>query len=659
MSYCLNPNCQNSQNLAGTLLCQSCGSKLLLREHYRALKPIGQGGFGRTFLAVDEDKPSKPRCVIKQFFPQTQGTDNTQKAAELFEQEAVRLDNLGRHPQIPNLLAYFIQDGQQYLVQEFIDGQNLAQALAESGVFSETQICDLLNSLLAALEFIHSHNVIHRDIKPENIIRRCDGQLVLVDFGAAKYATGTALARTGTVIGSAGYVSPEQSVGRAVFASDIYSLGLTCIHLLTQVEPFDLYSDSEGDWVWRSYLNSPVSDELGQILDKMLFSATKRRYQTAGEVLKDLNRELNQATPVVSQYSLAAIARPAAADVIMSASKQSTQNWRCVLTLTSHPKWVYPWAYSVAISPDGQTLASGTRDNTIKLWQLSTGRELRTLKGHSGWWSVGVFSVAISPDGQTLASGSTDKTIKLWQVSTGQELRTLKGHNRALSSVPFSPDGHKRVGGGVMQTQSAVSSVAFSPDGQTLASGSTDKTIKLWQVSTAGELRTLKGHTAPVTSVAFSPYGQALASGSTDKTIKLWQVSTGQEICTLTGHTAPVTSVAFSPDGQTIASGSSNQVSGKPDGVIKVWQVSTRQEISTLTANDSFCVISVAFSPDGQTIASGNADKTIKIWQLSTGRELGTLRGHTKEVVSVAFSRDGQTLASGSVDKTIKIWRRD
>jgi WD40 repeat protein len=635
MSYCLNPNCKQPQNLSGTIFCESCASKLLLREHYRTLKPIGQGGFGRTFLAVDEDKPSKPRCVIKQFFPQGQGTNNIEKAAQLFEEEAVRLDCLGRHPQIPDLLAYFIQDGQQYLVQEFIDGQNLAQVLEETGAFSETQIRDLLKSLLPVLEFIHSHNVIHRDIKPENLICRSDRQLVLVDFGAAKYATGTALAKTGTVIGSAGYVSPEQSVGRAVFASDIYSLGLTCIHLLTQVEPFDLYSDSEGDWVWRSYLNSSVSDDLGKILDKMLFSATKRRYQTAGEVLKDLNRELNQPTPVVSQHSLTAIAKPAAADVITSASKQSTQNWRCVLTLTSHPKWVYSWAYSVAISPDGQTLASGTRDNTIKLWQLSTGRELRTLKGHSGWWLAGVFSVAISPDGQTLASGSADKTIKLWQVSTGQELRTLKDHNRAVSSV------------------------AFSPDGQTIASGSTDKTIKLWQVSTGREISTLKGHTSAIRSVAISPDGQTIASGSTDKTIKLWQASTGQEISTLTGHTAPVNAVAFSPDGQTIASGSSTQSSGIPDGVIKLWQVSTGREIFTLTANDSFCVIAVAISPDGQTIASGNADKTIKLWQLSTGQELRTLRGHTEAVISVAFSRDGFFLASGSADKTIKIWQRD
>jgi len=143
--------------------CHSCGSKLLLVERYRALKLIGQGGFGRTFLAVDQSDSSKPRCVIKQFLPQARGTNNVQKAAELFEQEAVRLETLGKHPQIPDLLAHFVQDEQPYLVQEFIDGQNLAQELEETGTFSERQIRDLLNSLLPVLEFIHTHNIIHRD----------------------------------------------------------------------------------------------------------------------------------------------------------------------------------------------------------------------------------------------------------------------------------------------------------------------------------------------------------------------------------------------------------------------------------------------------------------------------------------------------------------
>jgi serine/threonine protein kinase len=246
---------------------------------------------------VDEDKPSHPYCVIKQFFPQAQGTNTVQKAGELFTQEAVRLDELGKHPQIPELLAYFSQDSQQYLVQEFIDGRDLAQELAMNGAFNEAQVRSLLNDLLPVLQFVHQHQVIHRDIKPENIIRRRDSQLVLVDFGASKVATGTALGRTGTAIGSAGYAAPEQSLGRAVFASDLYGLGVTCIHLLTGMHPFDLFDPSENAWVWRDALKSPVSNALGRILDKMLESAINRRYQSAAEVIKDLN---SQTPPVVA-----------------------------------------------------------------------------------------------------------------------------------------------------------------------------------------------------------------------------------------------------------------------------------------------------------------------------------------------------------------------
>ncbi|NEQ21108.1 MAG: serine/threonine protein kinase [Microcoleus sp. SIO2G3] len=292
MSYCLNPSCPSPQNPAGTNFCRTCGAKLLLKDRYRTIKPIGQGGFGKTFLAVDEDKPSQPRCVIKQFFPQAQGTNTVQKAAELFTQEAVRLDELGKHPQIPELLAYFSQDSQQYLVQEFVDGKDLAHELAEKGVFNEAQVRSLLNDLLPVLQFVHQHQVIHRDIKPENIIRRYrDSQLVLVDFGASKVATGTSLARTGTAIGSAGYSAPEQNIGRAVFASDIYGLGVTCIHLLTGSHPFDLFDTNEGTWVWRDACSQPVSVVLARILDKMLESAINRRYQSATEVLRDLNSQ--------------------------------------------------------------------------------------------------------------------------------------------------------------------------------------------------------------------------------------------------------------------------------------------------------------------------------------------------------------------------------
>jgi WD40 repeat protein len=309
---------------------------------------------------------------------------------------------------------------------------------------------------------------------------------------------------------------------------------------------------------------------------------------------------------------------------------------------------------SVAISPDGQILVSGSDDKTITIWDLSTGQELRTLTGHS----ESVNSVAISPDGQILVSSShtvvsvrtvvnynseshtavmgnvynTINKIKIWQLSTGQELRTLEG-------------------------DASVLSLAISPDGQILVSGSADNTIKIWQLSTGEELRTLTGHSESVNSVAISPDGQILVSGSDDKTIEIWQLSTGQKLRTLTGA-GSINSLAISPDGQILAS--SHTVMGSMgclfDTTIKIWQLSTGVELRTLTVDFELDIISLAISPDGQTLVIGG-DGTITIWDLSTGQELGTLTGHSDSVNSVAISPDGQTLVSGSADNTIMIWR--
>lgn len=635
MSYCLNPDCQKPQNSSNSKFCQNCGTSLLLGDakgldsvlRYRAIKPIGQGGFGRTFLAVDEYKPSKSRCVIKQFFPQFQATNKPEKAAELFRQEAVRLNELGKHPQIPELLADFEQDNRQYLVQEFIDGQNLAEELAEEGAFKEAQIRQMLNDLLPALQFVHERQVIHRDIKPENIIRRISGQLVLVDFGASKVLTGTALARTGTLIGSAGYAAPEQTGGKAVFSSDLYSLGVTCIHLLTQIEPFDLYSFSEDDWVWRDYLTSPVSDQLGYILDKLIEKATKRRYNTAAEVLKELNPHLTQAAPMPPPLRvppasvpmpLAALSAPAAPVVITSTSKPRAATWKCVHTLTGHSHWVL----SVAISPQGKTFATGSSDKTIKLWDLATGKLLGTLTGHSQW----VRAVAFSPDGKTLASGSDDKTVKIWDLATGNLLRTLTGHLASVCSVVISPNGH------------------------TLASGSRDKTIKVWRLDTGQRLHAHMGHAHWVGSIAISPDSQILASGSSDKTVKIWHLGMGQLLHVLQGHLDTVYAVAISPQGNTLASGSC-------DKTIRIWDLQSRKLRHSLKGH-SESVYSLAISPDSQTLASGTYQE-IKIWHLDTGQQLQILTEHSDSVYSVAFSPQGKTLVSGSADKTIKIWQSD
>ena len=291
--YCVNRDCQHPKNPNDAETCNSCGSSLLLKNRYRVVKPIGQGGFGRTFKGIDESKPFRPACTIKQFW--VQGNNNTEKAAELFPKEAKRLHKLGSHPQIPALLDYFSDANGQYLVQEFISGVNLSRELSREGRWDEHKIRQLLLDLLPVLQFIHDRQVIHRDVKPENIIRRhSDRTLILVDFGAAKLVTDTALGKTGTVIGSAAYTAPEQVRGKAVFASDLYSLGVTCIHLLTQIPPFDLFDSGENTWQWRHYLHKPVSKELGKILDRLLDGATNKRYQSAAEVIEDLAKPVQR-----------------------------------------------------------------------------------------------------------------------------------------------------------------------------------------------------------------------------------------------------------------------------------------------------------------------------------------------------------------------------
>ncbi len=249
--YCFNRDCLQPQCDRQELICTSCGSSLLLQNRYRALQLIGQGGFGRTFKGIDESQASQPYCAIKQFWVEPNSRDR-EKAAAFFEQEAQRLSVLGEHPQIPTLIDYFVEDKEQYLIQEFVSGANLAQ---ESG-WNETKIRQLLLSLLPLIKFVHNHSVIHRDIKPANIVRNLqDNSLTLVDFGAAKVVTEATGNKTGTVIGSAAYTAPEQLKGKAVFASDIYSLGVTCVHLLTNIHPFNLFDSGENSWNWRHYLN--------------------------------------------------------------------------------------------------------------------------------------------------------------------------------------------------------------------------------------------------------------------------------------------------------------------------------------------------------------------------------------------------------------------
>jgi WD40 repeat protein/tRNA A-37 threonylcarbamoyl transferase component Bud32 len=637
MICCLNPRCRKPQNPDDAEVCRNCGAPLqaLLRGRYRAIQLIGQGGFGRTYLAVDEDRLNA-RCVIKQFSPQVQGTKSLDKAIRLFNQEAVRLHELGEHPQIPTLLAYFEQDKYLYLVQQFVEGQNLSQQLRKQGAFTEAQIREVLNDLLPVLKFVHEHQVIHRDITPVNILRRqADNHLVLIDFGVAKQLTAAVAAEPGTRIGTEGYSPLEQfRGGRAYPASDLYSLGATCLNLLTQTKPDSLYDPLNGQWVWRDYLlrmGVNVSNNLARVLDKMLRDLVNERYQSAEEVLRDLNSVpfTPTATPISSGVSSANGARlphtprPASSPPLTSSPLPSKPRSggqlgdNCLRVLTGHSSWVM----SVALGLTAQTVASSSLDDTVKVWNLHTGELLLTLTGHT----KDVNAIAISPHGKTLVSGSDDYSIKMWNLQTGALMRTLTGHSRDVNAV------------------------AITPDGQLLVSGGEDRTIKLWQMGTGTLLRTLFGVAGMIKAIAISPDGHLLASGGLDHKIKLWSLQTGEQIAAWTGHVNSISAIAISPNGRFL-------VSGGKDKLIKLWNLPTGELIRTFP-DHSRDVNAVAITPNGKLLVSGSSDTTIKLWNLDTGKVIDTWTDHSDTVNAIAISKDSKTLVSGGSDNTVRIWK--
>ncbi|WP_240038738.1 MULTISPECIES: AAA-like domain-containing protein [Okeania] len=435
--------------------------------------------------------------------------------------------------------------------------------------------------------------------------------------------------------------------------------------------------------------------EANQILEVLLKSASSKTLFLAGQEFEALLEAL-RAAKILQSLSKSIRTKADAEMLVVTALHQAVYGVKERNRLEGHKDGVS----SVCFSPNGTLIASGSRDNSLKLWSLS-GKELKTFTGHNDrihsicfhpdgqilasagadttikLWSIDgtelqsfttehrnlVSSVSFSPDGQTLASGSFDKTIKLWSLD-GRELQTLIGHKNRVSSISFSPDGQTLASASGDKTIKLwsldgrelktfightyhVNSVSFSPDGQTIASASADTTIKLWNLD-GKELQTFRGNRDWVNAVSFSPDGQILASASADKIIKFWNIK-GKEVQTFRGHSNRIYSVSFSPDGQTIASASR-------DNTIRLWRVkSTERNIFNGHSNE---VSNVSFSPDGQTIASASYDSTVKLWNID-GRELKTLNGHTGRVYSISFSKTQKVIASASEDETIKLWSLD
>lgn len=360
----------------------------------------------------------------------------------------------------------------------------------------------------------------------------------------------------------------------------------------------------------------------------------------------------------------------------------------------------------LAFSPDRRLLASGSKDNTVRLWDVERALELRKLSGHANW----IKAVAFSPDGKLLATGALDGVVKLWEVSSGRELKSLSGGG-SINAIAFSPDARLLATGNAEhavqlwnaqtgQTErtlaghsGAVLCVAFSPDGRTLATGARDNSVKLWDVTTGRETHALAGHAGRVRTLAFSPDSRRLASGSDDRTIKIWDAASGRETRTLAGMNDAVVSVAFTDGGRSvIAAGaglralrswdaeSGRQLEASSDAesleTLEAATFSADGKLVATSSGDKTVVVrdvsapkaprvfetrasgvyATAFSPDGKWFASGSKDNTVRLWETATGRELLNLAGNIGVINSVAFSPDSRAVAAGGLSGGVKLW---
>ena len=284
-------------------------------------------------------------------------------------------------------------------------------------------------------------------------------------------------------------------------------------------------------------------------------------------------------------------------------------------TLAGHSEYVT----AAAVTPDGQRAVSASGD-TLKVWELDSGRELRTLAGHSEY----VTAVAVTPDGQCAVSASWDRTLKVWHLGSGRELRTLTSHSREVTAV------------------------AVTPDGQRAVSASRDGTLKVWDLPGGRELNTVTSEWGQAGAVAVMPDGQRVVSASDDQTLKVWELASGRELRTLAGHTSPVHAVALTPDGQRALSASS-------DRTLRVWELASGRELRTLVGH-SDSVLGVAVMPDGQRAVSASGDETLKVWDLATGRELATFKAGARLQCCTAFP-DGKTFLAGDANGVLHYLR--
>ena len=340
--------------------------------------------------------------------------------------------------------------------------------------------------------------------------------------------------------------------------------------------------------------------------------------------------------------------------------------------ITFSPEGHTNGVYTLAVTPDGKRLISGSYDYTIRIWDVETSAPMaKPLLGHDGW----VNSIAVTPDGKCLISGSEDKTIRIWDLETHNQIgNAIQGHEKSVNAIAITTDGkrivsgsddktiriwdletHSQIGNPIQGHEKPVNAIAITTDGKRIISGSDDKTIRIWNMETCMQIgKAIKGHEDCVNAVAINKNGNRIISGSDDRTIRIWNIDTGEQIGkSIQGYNYSVRALTITPDDKRI-------VSGLGDKTIRIWDLETRLPIENPFRGHEDWIRAVTVTPDGKYIISGSGDRTIRIWDLETGEQIRRpLMGHDGPVNSVAVTPDGKRIVSSAQDKTIRIWNID
>jgi serine/threonine protein kinase len=586
-------------------LCFVCAAPLhapsrepLLKGRYRILVLVGQGGFGAVYKVEDTQGGNRP-LALKEINLRALTAQEAIEATHAFSREVRLLSDL-THPNLPRIYDHFTESAHWYLVMDFIEGETLERYLKRTrrGRLPLGEVLDIGIQLCTVLDYLHTRepSIIFRDLKPANVMRTAAGHFYLIDFGIARHFK-PGQPRDTIPLGSPGYAAPEQ-YGRAQTTprADIYSLGALLHQLLTGNDP----------------TQNPFCFE---------------RAPLQGQAIPPRLQSL-----VLQMVAMDANKRPSSMAVVKQALEQMVAASRPVGTLLSTCTH-YRLVLTLAWSPDGTYIVSGTANGALHVWNATTGRHLFSYADPFKMYAW-ASSLAWSPDGAYLAWGSDNRTVQVWQVENDVAL-TMKQR--------FTYRGHANW----------VNAVAWAPDGRRIASGSDDKTVQVWQMdgtATDAEIETYRGHALWVVALAWSPDGNYLASGGNDATIHIWDVARKETALIYREHPFGVTALVWSPDGTRIASCSWG------DNLIRLWDVVTGNTLFTYHGH-SACVNAVAWSPDGTRIASGSSDKTVQVWDATTGRTMFTYREHCGCVCAVAWSPDGTRIASAGNDGTVQVWQ--